>query len=199
MPVIIRHLDTATNGAQPRFADAIELARQCVDQYQLNISLGPGGGIANGSCWAAVAVNPSPDFPNLTPINPVGAIPNGGDVATVGGLGYGIAFGNSQIATIAANVPVPGFNGGGHAERVAINTAGLPNLHAPGNQAVMFVQLHPCNGPGTHQCQAWLNGLGLGAVTLNVYYRFAYPGGVGAMTTWNGQGRAAQQADIGTW
>lgn len=179
----------------PRYADAKELARQCADQYHLNILPGAGGGIAGGSCWAAVAVNPDGNFPNLDPINPVGAAPAGGGIHVgVGGLGFGIVFGNSQMAMVNGQVNLPGFNGGGHAERVAINAAGVGNLHAPGNQAVLYVQLAPCAA-----CQNWLNALPLGAVTLNVYYRFPYPGGVQTMLAWNNTTRAAKQADIANW
>lgn len=198
MPVVI-HQAINANAGQPRYADAIELARQCADQYQLNVLPGVGGGIAGGSCWAAVAVTPNANFPNLTPINPAGAVPAGGGVAVAGGLGYGISFGNSQMAMINGQIALPGFGGGGHAERVAINNIGVGNLHAPGNNAVMFVQLHPCNGVGTQQCVNWLNGLALGAVTLNVYYRFPYPGGIGNMILWNQQTRANQQNDIALW
>jgi hypothetical protein len=176
MPVVINQATNA-NAVQPRYADAIELARQCADQYHLNILPGAGGGIAGGSCWAAVAVEPNANFPNLDPINPAGAIPNGGGVHIgIGGLGYGISFGNSQMAMINGQVGLPGFGGGGHAERVAINNINpIANLHTPLDQAVMFVQLHPCNGPGTQQCQAWLNNLALGTTTLYVYYRFPHP------------------------
>jgi hypothetical protein len=194
MPIVIRQLVPAQVGA-PRYAAAKELARQCADQYHLNVLPGPGGGIAGGSCWAAVAVTPGGGFPNLNPINPAGPVPAGGNVQPgPGGLGYGISFGNSQMAMVNGQVNLPGFNGGGHAERAAINAAGLGNLHAPGNQAILFVQLAPCPN-----CQAWLNALVLGPVTLNVYYRFAYPAGVQAMLNWNITTRVAKQADITPW
>ncbi len=214
MPVVIRQL-TPVNVGQPGYAVAKELARQCADQYHLNILPGPGGGIAAGTCWAALAVAAGGPFPNLAPVNSAGAAVAGGGVQVgAGGLGYGISFGASQMARINAQVALPGFGGGGHAERVAINNAsavGQGLYLLAGNNAVMFVQLHPCNGPGTPDCQTWLgavgthayspqlNAIGPGAVTLNVYYRFAYPGGYAAMTAWNNTTRAAKQADITTW
>ena len=203
MPIIILRLDPTNRGA-PGYPIAIELARQCVDQYQLNIIPGVGGGIAAGSCWAALAVAPAGPYHNLNPVNPFGTVPNGGGVHVgPGGLGYGIVFGNSRVATVNAAVTVPGFIQGGHAERVVIYIAAALGLGLPfggGTDAVMFVQLHPCHGDGTHNCLGWLNAIPMFApsapFTLHVYYRFAYPAGVAAMTAWNNQTRDAQQNDI---
>jgi hypothetical protein len=201
--------------ANPGYADAKELARQCVEQYEFNVLPGPGGGIAGGSCWAAVAVtaNAGAGYPAAAAVNAAGGL------GAVGApLPYAIAFGNSQLAHVAVHVPVPGLAAapGGHAERNALTTAGaaglaLYALPAVANNGVMFVQLMPCAaGPN---CQNWLQGivgggpanpyaalLGAGGVfTLNVWYRWAHPGGTAAMTAWNGGGRAAKLANIGAW
>jgi hypothetical protein len=79
----------------------------------------------------------------------------------------------------------------GHAERAALTNTqaaglGLGGLYmvAP-NQAVLYVEMAPCAG-----CAGWLNGVagagvanpfngiinGAGGVTLNVWYRWSYPG-----------------------
>jgi hypothetical protein len=124
-----------------------------------------------------------------------------------GALPYSMVFGNSRMSMVAALVPVPGFAGGGHAERTALIAAGgagcVPYVLAGmANTAVLFVQLSPC-GP----CNAWLGGGGGGvanpfavwfggATTLHVWYRWPHPAGVGAMIAWNGTGRAAKLADI---
>ncbi|HYC88117.1 MAG TPA: hypothetical protein VEO54_02805 [Thermoanaerobaculia bacterium] len=66
----------------------------------------------------------------------------------------------------------------------------------------MFVQLAPCA-----HCGPWLAGGGGGVAnpyaaaigggfTLNVWYRWPHPGGVGAMMAWNAMTRAAKLADI---
>jgi hypothetical protein len=124
-----------------------------------------------------------------------------------GALPYAMTFGNSRMSMINALVPVPGFGGGGHAERTALIAAGaagcfLYPLPAAVNSAVLFVQLSPC-GP----CGVWLGGGGggvanpytpaiAGGVTLHVWYRWPHPAGVGAMIAWNGNTRAAKLADI---
>jgi hypothetical protein len=60
------------------------------------------------------------------------------------------------------------------------------------NQAVLYVELAPCPA-----CVNWLNGMyGAGAVTLNVWYRWSYPGppalpAIGAAPALPGPGAAA--------
>ena len=79
---------------------------------------------------------------------------------------------------------------GGHGERAALTNVqneGLNLYMVAANQAVLYVELHPCV-----DCTNWLNGgaggggvlanpffgviNGAGPVTLNVWYRWAYPG-----------------------
>src|SRR5689334_14347087 len=114
---IVRHQFTAPGAAgQPGYAIAMELAKQRVDQYHLNILMGAGGGIGRNSCWAALAVTPSPAYPAPVAVNPAG--PPGAPIGGAwGALPYGIVFGQSRMAMVNALVAVPGFGGGGHAER----------------------------------------------------------------------------------
>jgi hypothetical protein len=214
VPVVLHQFGVAPAG-NPGRAEALEMARHCVEQYQLNVMPGAGGGIAGGSCWAGLAVTP-----NAGAAHPAdGAVNVAGAVGAVGApLPYAIVFGNSKLAHVAAHVPVPGLvpAPGGHAERTALTTAGgaglaLYPLPGVANNGVIFVQLMPCAaGPN---CQNWLQGiigggpvnpyaalLGAGgAFTLNVWYRWAHPGGTPAMTAWNLGTRAAKLADIATW
>ena len=204
---VVLHQFTAVGAAlQPGYLAAMELARQCVDQFTLNIMPGPGGGIANASCWAALAVVPNLAFPAPIAVNP--AAPPGVPVGAWGALPYSIVFGNSQMHMIHALVAVPGFGGGGHAERTALIAAGaagcaLYQLAGLANNYVLFVQLSPCP-----PCAGWLAGGGggvanpyvgaIGGGTLHVWYRWPYPAGIGAMNAWNGQGRGAKLVDINT-
>lgn len=191
MPIVYHQFGVPGAAAQPGHAIARELARQCAVQLQHQLLAGPGGGIATGSCWAAVAAAPNPvaGFPGLAPV--------GGGAPLV----FTAAFGQSQMANIANNVIVPGAPPGGfgtHAERNALLVAAGNGL-APGNPGVAFVQLQPCGG-----CQAWLANpaqnpfpayAGPGQ-TLDVWYRWPYPAGVANMVAWNGAGIANQLADI---
>jgi hypothetical protein len=214
MPIVLHQFGAMGAAGQPGYFAALELARQCVDQYHLNILLGAGGGIAAGSCWAAVAVVPNGGAGFPAPM----AVNAGGPVGTAiggawGALPYSMVFGNSQMAGVGAMVAIPGAPGalGNHAERNALIIAGanglaLYQLMAAANHGVMFVQLAPC-GPGFSNCAAWLAGAGGGvanpyavalggAFTMHVWYRWPHPAGVGAMMAWNGAGRGAKLADI---
>jgi hypothetical protein len=206
MPIALHQFTALGAAAQPGYLAAKELAAQCVDQFTLNVLMGPGGGIANQSCWAAVAVTPGAGFPAPVAVNPAGF--PGTNAAAWGALPYSMVFGNSRMAMVNALVTVPGFGGGGHAERTALIAAGgaglaLYPLAGLVNAAVLFVQLSPCIA-----CGNWLVGGGGGvanpyavalggAWTLHVWYRWPHPAGVGAMIAWNATGRAAKLADIG--
>lgn len=227
MPLIFRQLIPA-NAGQPGYQEAKELARQQVAQF--GAVRGAGAGIGPGSCCAAVAVVPNAGagYPARAAITGFGPIPHGGVVPpaiTGGALPYSVVYGNSQMAGGGLVVgPV-----GGHAERAALTAtgnAGLALYMPAANQAVLYVELQPCPG-----CQGWLNGVigtgvanpfngvinGMGAVTLNVWYRWTYPGppalppiggapalnvpGAAAMNTFHGLALLAELADINgaTW
>jgi hypothetical protein len=147
-------------------------------------------------------------FPAPAAVNAAG--PVGTAIAGAwGGLPYSVAFGCSQMAGVAAHVPLPGAAVvSSHAERNALIIAGQNGLVlypvAGGGQGVMYVQLAPCP-----HCFNWLGGGGGGVAnpyagaigggfTLNVWYRWNYPGGVGAMMAWNAASRAAKLNDINT-
>lgn len=181
MPVVLHQLLPA-NAGQPGYNEAKELALQTVAQF--GAVRGVGVGVAGGSCCAAVAVTPSAFYP---------AGP---------GVAFGTIYGNSQIA--AGGLALGPL--GGHAERCALTAAGGTPLYLlPGtNDAVLFVELSPCAG-----CGNWLNGggggvpnpyngtiNGAGVVTLHVWYRWAYPGGVANMNAFHGLTVALQTADI---
>ncbi|MEW5928985.1 MAG: hypothetical protein AB1941_16110 [Gemmatimonadota bacterium] len=207
MPVVAYQLVPA-NAGSPGYAVAKELARQTVAQF--GAVRGLGVGIGGGSCCAAVALAPAggAGFPAGAALNafgpPPGALPLYG-----GALPYGIAYGNSQLA--AGGLALGPL--GGHAERAALTGAGGLALYTlPGtNHAVLFVELTPC-GP----CATWLGGggggvanpyngviNGGGATTLNVWWRWVYPGdgGVPAMNAFHAMTVAAQLAQINgaTW
>lgn len=205
MPIVLNQL-TPANAGRPGYSIAKELARQTVAQF--GAVRWAGVGIGGGSCCAALAVNPTffPAANALVGFNPVAppgvvAIPNFGAA-----LQYGIVFGNSQLARGGLDLgPL-----GGHAERAALTAAaGVPVFTLPGNNAVLFVELTPC-----HACAIWLNGggggvanpyngviNGTGAITLNVWWRWVYPGtGIHQMSNFHALGLAAQLADInGNW
>ncbi len=180
MPIMLHDFSVPGGVAQPGYAEAKALAKLCVRQYHYNILPGPGGGLAAGSCWAAVALQPNQGagYPaELAFNNPPGAAGLIGAPA----LPFGATFGNSRMAAIAQHVPVPGMPPGGfagHAERNALRNVphavqlyALPAPAAPvqvaGHQvfgnaavagarhAVLFVQLQPCPN-----CQTWLLGTG---------------------------------------
>ena len=174
---------------------------QCVEQYELNILPGEGGGIAEASCWAALAVVPNPSFRAATAVNAGAGVGGGGGAA----LAFSIVFGNSRMAMVNAAVPVPGFGGGGHAERAALVSAGANALTLHPIAAlnyVLYVELSPCQ-----YCAPWLTaGGGAGALNpylvpiaagnLHVWYRWVHPAGVNAMDAWNASSRAIKLADI---
>ncbi|MBU2537704.1 MAG: hypothetical protein KKH22_04645 [Proteobacteria bacterium] len=189
MPIVQNQLIPA-NAGLPGYAVAKELARQQVAHF--GAVRGAGAGVGPGSCCAAVAVIPNPGlgFAAAPAVAGFGAVPPGGVVppAVAGApLPYSVVYGNSQMAAGGLVLgPVAG-----HAERAALTNTqaaglGLGCLHmvAP-NQAVLFVELAPCGG-----CAGWLNGVagagvanpfngiinGAGVVTLNVWYRWSYPG-----------------------
>lgn len=209
MPIAL-HQFTVQGAGQPGYYPAAEMARQCVDQHALQAIGGPGGGIGNGSCWAAVATVPTLAFPAPLAVNPAAPPGTGTGMAA---LPYAMAFGNSQMATIAANVALPGLvMPSSHAERNALIGAGANGLalYQPGgaaNTAVVFVQLAPCGG-----CAAWLAGGGGGVanpfaaaiggvLTLHVWYRWSYDNaGIAAWGAWQALSRANKLADInGNW
>jgi hypothetical protein len=213
MPIALYQF-TVHGAGNPDYFAALELARQCVDQYHLNILPGAGGGIATGSCWAAVAVTPNlaAGFPAPGAVNVAGP-PGTGVPGAWGGLPYAIVFGSSQMAGVAAAVPLPGAPAalGNHAERNALIIAGnnglvLYPIAAAPNSGVMFVQLAPCvhcgpwlaggGGGVANPYAAAIAGAAPGAFTLNVWYRWPHPAGVGAMMAWNAMTRAAKLADI---
>ena len=190
MPIIQNQLIPA-NAGLPGYAVAKELARQQVAQF--GAVRGAGAGVGPGSCCAAVAVTPNPGagFAAAAAVAGFGAVPPGGVVPPVvagAALPYSVVYGNSQMAGGGLVVgPVAG-----HAERAALTNTqvaglGLGCLYmvAP-NQAVLFVEMAPCPG-----CTGWLNGVagagvanpfnGIingagGGVTLNVWFRWLYPG-----------------------
>jgi hypothetical protein len=205
MPVVLRQFATGL-AATVDYWVALHLAKLCAEQYEFNVALGPGGGIAGMSCWAAVAVQPNAGagYPVEQMVNAAGGLG-----ATMGPLGFSAVFGNSRMASINAAVPVPGAPPGGfssHAERNALITANANGLalHNPAvNTAVLYVQLAPCP-----PCAVWLGGGGGGipnpfaaaiggALTLYVWYRWPYTApGTGAMRLWNLSPRAVKHADI---
>lgn len=180
MPVFINQL-TPANAAQPGYATAQVLADQAIRHFDAVRNVGVGIGPA--SCCAAFAVTPTNHFP------------------AVGVHPYGVAFGNSRIAAGGLDQgPV-----GGHAERCAITAAGNNGLVPIAPDAVLFVELAPCNG-----CAAWLAGGGGGGVAnpynfgpaganLYVWYAFAYPAGVGAMAAFHNTTLAAQLVTAAGW
>lgn len=194
MPIVLHQFGAHAAGGNNGFAIAKELAKQCAERFSINILPGDGGGIGTGSCWAAVAVMPNAavGFPAATAISLTESMGN-----TLGApLPYSVVFGNSQMATIAAFVPVPGAptfvnNNGvvvpafsGHAERNALLIAGHQNINLalypiPGttHSGVMFVQLEPCQA-----CLAWLNGGGGGNAPNPYAARIGGLGGGPALT-----------------
>lgn len=209
MPIVYNQLIPGNVGLAG-YAVAKELARQTVAQF--GAVRGVGVGIGNGSCCAAVAMalpHPPapPPFPHASAVTGYAPLAPGAvyPLPTFGAaLPYGAAFGNSQLA--AGGLALGPL--GGHAERAALTAAGGNPLYTlpGGNNAVLFVELAPCA-----PCQAWLNGggdgvvnpyngmiNGAGAITLNVWFRWPYPGGggVAAMTAFHALPLPAQLADI---
>ncbi|MEW5804194.1 MAG: hypothetical protein AB1847_19025 [bacterium] len=215
MPVICQQLIPA-NAGLATYNVAKELARQTVAQFGAVRWIGVG--IAGASCCAALAINPAPAafFPAGNPLMGFLPPPAGVGVISVPNFGvpalpYAIVYGNSQLAPGGLALgPL-----GGHAERAALTAsvaAGMPlplYLLPAGGHAVLFVELHPCPG-----CLTWLNGGGGGvgnpyngiintggATTLDVWWKWPHPAGVGQMNMFHQQGLAAQLAQINgpTW
>jgi hypothetical protein len=202
MPVVYNQLIPANN-ALPGYNVAKELARQSVAQF--GAVRGANAGIGPGSCCAALAVIPNNAYPAANALVTFAVQLNGAVIPVYGGpLPYGVVYGNSQMAH-GGLVPQ---QVGGHAERAALTAAGGIAVHLqPGNNAVLFVELFPC-GP----CQNWLNGQGGGmanpyipvfnavfnAPTLNVWWRWPYPGGggVAAMNAFHNWTLQAELNDI---
>lgn len=203
MPVVLHQLIPA-NAGQPGYLIAKELALQSTAQF--GSVRGASAGIGDGSCCAALAVNIGfwGTARSYVGVRPLG----GGYVEPLYGapLAYGIVFGNSMIARSRLDFgPL-----GGHGERCALTAAGgTPLFDIGGNNAVLFVELSPCHG-----CDVWLNGggggvanpyngliNGAGPFTLNVWYRWPYPAGVGAMEAFHLQSLQNQLAQINgpTW
>ena len=141
-----------------------------------------GAGIGIDSCCAAFAVYPDQQ---------IHAIEN---------QQFGATYGNSQIAARGLDLgPL-----GGHAERCAITAAGNYGLTPLEPDAVLFVELEPCDG-----CKNWLLGNGGGVEnpydfgptgkTLCVWYAFPYPGGVQAMHDFHNLSVEDQQNEILQW
>ena len=181
MPIVINQFIPANNLLQG-YAIAKELARQQVAQF--GAVRGAGVGVGPGSCCAAVAVTPNAGV-GFAAASAVAGFGAGAVPAAIPGavLPYAVVFGNSQMAAGGlVEGPV-----GGHGERAALTNVvneGLTLYMVAANQAVLFVELNPCA-----DCAIWLNGggggvanpyngviNGAGAVTLNVWYRWAYPG-----------------------
>lgn len=201
MPIAYHQLVPA-NAGNVGYAVAKELARQTVAQFGAVRWVGVG--IAGGSCCAALAVAPNgvAGYPAAAAVAGFGPAPAPGGIAPAiygAALPYGIVYGNSQLAPGGLALgPL-----GGHAERASLTAAnGIPLYMVAANNAVLFVELMPC-GP----CQAWLNGGGGGVVnpyngvingggptTLNVWWRWQYPGdgGVIAMNTFHALTLAGQ-------
>lgn len=187
MPIAYYQLHPA-NMAQPGYVVAKDLSVQTAVQF--GAVAGMGVGIGAGSCRAALAVVPDGNFPAAQALANVGPPPGPLTLpvpvwAPPPPLPYGIAFGNSQLAAGGLVLgPI-----GAHAERASLTAGGVapPALYVlPGtNNAVLFVELTPCAN-----CQAWLNGApgagvpnpynGIintgGPTTLNVWWRWEYPG-----------------------
>jgi hypothetical protein len=207
MPIVTHNFPAAGGVANPGYLEALELARQCVDQADINAGWGDSG-ISHGSCWAAVATTPTAAFTAPNAVNV--AVPGGNGMAA---LPYGVVFGSSKMAVVGAGaaavpgMPAAGFSG--HAERNALVIAGGNGLalHAPNGYSVLFVQLHPCG-----HCVNWLNGAGAGfglpnpyaaliagGHVMHVWYRWAHtPAGCGLKDTWNLQPRGFKLWDINT-
>jgi len=189
MPVNTYQLRPAQAG-NPGYAVAKVLATATVNQF--GAVRGVRVGVGDGSCCAAVAVVPGPGFPA---------------VGNVGGTPFGVAYGNS--AMIRGGLVVE--NVGSHAERAALTAAGANGLALfllPGtNHAVIFIELAPCPG-----CATWLAGGGggvanpyaanlgpAGPITLNAWYGWPYPAGVGNMQAFHTTPVGAQQATVNGW
>lgn len=130
-------------------------------------------GIAEGSCCAAVAVDPTAEFPALP------------------GYAFGVVYGNSRIAAA-------GLDQGdlaGHAERcalTAVDNHGLTLWTSGNGNHVLFVELEPCD-----PCKRWLSAAGANAgpqnpfgpgLNLEVWYSLAYPAGAAQMVQDHRQG-----------
>lgn len=200
MPIVLNQLIPG-NAGLPGYAVAKELARQSVGVYAP--VRGVGVGIGPGSCCAALAVHPAAwgFAQNLLGFGGIGF-----NIPLYGApIGYGVVCGNSQLAGGGLAMALGPI--GGHAERAALTAAGGIPLHdIGGNNAVLFVELAPCGG-----CQVWLNGggggvanpyngiiNGMGAWTLNVWWRWVYPGGggVAAMNFFHGLNPQLELNDI---
>ncbi len=204
MPVVLHQFGQVGANNEIGYYVALELARHCVEQHELQRIGGPGGGIADGTCWAAAAVDATQNWPAPRAVDAAGVV--GAGLAV---LPYSMFFGVSTLARINNMVPVPGAGViTSHAERVALTNVADNNLalYTPANggqgDAVLFVQLAPCPS-----CAAWLDGNGGGAAnpynfsanaaaTLHVWYRWDYPGGVPNWTLWQADTRANKLQDI---
>ena len=161
-----------SNAARPGYAVAIELASQVIAHF--GAVRGSRVGLGPGSCCAAVATPPGMGY--FAAHHLIGFDPQyGGPRSQVGlydtaALPYAIVYGNSQLAVGGLDMDAVG----GHAERVALNAASNVYLLPGSSNAVLFVELTPC-----WPCQQWLANLqtfqGVGAPTLNVWWRWEYP------------------------
>lgn len=159
MPVLVNQL-SVVNAGLSGYDVAKVLSMAAIQQFAA--VRGTGVGIGPASCCASFAVVPAEQFPPLP------------------GQPFGATFGNSRVAAGGLDQgPV-----GGHAERCALTAAGNNHLAPFAQDAVLFVELAPCNG-----CMAWLIGDGGGVPnpydfgpnsnwTLQVWFAFPYPGGV---------------------
>lgn len=200
------HQLTTANSGLTGYAVAKELAKQTLAQF--GAVRGSGAGIGDGSCCAAVAVVPANGFGAVRPLTGFGA--GGGNypppVYGNQALPYSVAFGNSQLASGGLDLgPL-----GGHAERAALTAAGNNQLTLyllNGQDAVLYVELTPCNG-----CQTWLGGNGGGVanpfdfqngnISLHVWYSWVYPGdgsGIAAMKQFHNDTFPNQLATVNGW
>lgn len=162
------------NNAVAMYQAAKELAA-LVDQQFAAVRF-VGVGIAGGSCCAAVAVVPAPNWPAA-----VSALGNGA-------LPFAVVYGNSQLLAGGLALGVAG----GHAERAALtaaNAAGL-TLWTNANNAVLYVELPPCAPPPINvpNCNAWL---GLGGAVPAHPYAGAFMGVVVTLNVWYGHANVA--------
>lgn len=204
MPIEMYQFVGNLNDQRPGYRVAKELAKQTAAQF--GAVRGVKIGISLASCCAAVAIKEKLIY-KANELNgyidpPVVQNPqNAGrfQIATFGApLNYGIVFGNSRIAA-------GGMDRGdlaGHAERCALTAANGKELfdfdengkkRKRSQNAILFVELHPCGDDENSGCQGWLNGIigsgisnpyngiinGDGNTTLHVWWRWTYPEGDG--------------------
>lgn len=202
MPVVYHQFEGRQNDNRHGYTEAKELAKETVRLYGYirNVHVG----IGCGSCCAAIAIK---HIGNL--------------YSTNHGLPFSMILGNSRLAP--SGLASAGYKNsqrirfGGHAERAAftVGEKDHPELytiqHLPGNQAVLYVELHPCTA-----CKRWLEGTNYsprgiqnpfkneinaqGQTTLNVWYRWPHKdNGVAQMEVFHGLPLEHQLLLINNW